>query len=363
MTDGREGVGGGIDAGGDLARTLEAARRAAPAVTASRSQKWHWAVLSRLDGRPRRRSPALAAAFVAAAVLAIVGWRALAPGPYAIAPSSAPARDQAASPGGPSAHAPYTLADGSRVIPDGPTTVLERVVESGDDILYELKTGGARFEVARRPSRTFRVHAGPVTLQVIGTRFEVQRFEDRSHVSVTEGRVLVSWWGGSRELGAGEAGTFPPQPAPPADGAVASTATSAPARRRAPEPGPEVLFAHADRDRKAGKPELAVAHLRTLIDRFPADPHAHVAAFTIGRLLLESLGQPRQAAASFERARILAKGAPVAEDALAREVEAWAAAGERALASRRADLYRQLYPNGARLGAVLRAGGLEKSAP
>jgi transmembrane sensor len=108
---------------------------------------------------------------------------------------------------------------------------------------------------------------------------------------------------------------------------------------------------------------VAVAHLRTLIDRFPADPHAQVAAFTIGRLLLESLGQPRQAAASFEHARVLAGRAPVAEDALAREVEAWAAAGERALARRRAELYRQLYPDGSRLPAVLRVGGLEKSAP
>jgi transmembrane sensor len=124
-----------------------------------------------------------------------------------------------------------------------------------------------------------------------------------------------------------------------------------------------VLFAHADRARKSGKPEVAVAQLRTLIDRFPGDPHAPVAAFTIGRLLLESLGQPRQAAASFEQARVLANGAPVAEDALAREVEAWVSAGERALAHRRAELYLQLYPNGSRRGAVMRAGGLDKSGP
>jgi transmembrane sensor len=124
-----------------------------------------------------------------------------------------------------------------------------------------------------------------------------------------------------------------------------------------------VLFAHADRARKAGRPQEAVAHLRMLIDRFPNDPHAQVAAFTIGRLLLESLGQPRQAAASFEQARVLARGAPVAEDALAREVEAWAAAGEPVFARRRAELYRQLYPHGSRLGAVLRVGGLDKPAP
>jgi transmembrane sensor len=342
----------------DLERTLEAARRAAPAVTPSRSQKWRWAVLSRLDGRRPSRAPAiLAVACAAIAVVAIAGWRSLAPKvpttPDAIA---------SAAPGD------RLLPDGSRVFPDGPATVLEKAIESDADILYELKAGGARFEVARRPSRTFRVHAGPVTVQVIGTRFEVQRQEQTSRVSVVEGRVLVSWWGGSRELGPGEEGTFPPTPTA-AEQAAAPVAHAAPVaattamRRRAAEPGPEVLFASADRARKAGKPEQAVAQLRTLIDRFPADPHAQVAAFTIGRLLLESLGQPRQAAASFAEARLLAKGAPVAEDALAREVEAWAAAGERALAGRRAALYLQTYPHGSRLGAVLRAGGLEKSTP
>ena len=345
-----------IDPSGDdaegLGETLESARRAAPAITPSRSQKWRWAVLSRLDGRQRSRTPALAVAFAAAVVLAIVGWRELRPRPDLVA--SPPPPRPASESGG------QILADGSRVIPDGPATVLDKTIESDDHVLYELKTGGARFEVARRPSRAFRVHAGPVTVQVIGTRFQVQRLENRSRISVTEGRVLVSWWGGSRELGAGEEGSFPPQTASaPAAPAAAPTTT----RRRAPELGPDALFAQADRARKAGKPEVAIAHLRTVIDRFPADPHAHVAAFTIGRLLLESLGQPRQAAASFEQSRMLAKGAPVAEDALAREVEAWAAAGDRAQARRRAELYRQLYPKGSRLTAVLRVGGLDSSAP
>jgi transmembrane sensor len=338
----------------DLERTLEAARRSAPALTPSRTQTWRWAVSSRLDGRRRGRIPALAAACAAAGVVAIIGWRALGPGSdlAASGPSLSPARHASDADG------QIVLTDGSRVVPDGPTTVIEKAIESDADILFELAAGGAHFEVARRPSRTFRVHAGPVTVQVIGTRFQVRRQDDHSTVSVTEGRVLVSWWGGSRELGAGETGTFPPQPVGAPAAAPAPTT-----RRRAPEPGPDVLFARADRARKAGKPDEAVAHLRTLIDRFPADPHAPVAAFTIGRLLLESLGEPRQAAASFERARVLANGAPLAEDALAREVEAWASAGEPGLAHRRAELYRRLYPNGLRRGAVMRVGGLDKSAP
>jgi len=352
--------GQGDDGARDLERTLEAARRAAPALTPGRTQTWRWAVSSRLDGRRRSRMPALAAcaaAAVLAGALVNVGWRALGIGADIDVTASA-SRSQARHAS--AADGQIVLPDGSRIVPDGPTTVLAKTIESDADILFELEAGGAHFEVARRPSRTFRVHAGPVTVQVIGTRFQVRRQDDHSAVSVSEGRVLVSWWGGSRELGAGEAGTFPPQPQPQPKPDAAPAPTT---RRRAPDPGPDVLFAHADRARKAGKPDVAVAHLRTLVERFPADPHAPVAAFTIGRLLLEALGQPRQAAASFERARVLAHGAPVAEDALAREVEAWAAAGEPALAHRRAELYRQLYPNGARRGAVMRVGGLDKSAP
>ncbi|HEY5447533.1 MAG TPA: FecR domain-containing protein [Polyangia bacterium] len=358
-SDGLDDGEGGLEDAGALGRTLEAARRAAPALTPGRGQQWRWAVLSHVDGRRRSRRPALAIACAAAVLLAIVGWRQLGPGtPHdPIAASAAmPQPRPASDPGDPGTQ---VLADGSRITSDGPTTVIEKAVETADDVLYELRAGGAHFEVARRPSRTFRVHAGPVTVQVIGTRFLVERSDDRSRVAVTQGRVLVSWWGGSRELGPGEEGAFPPEQVV----APAPAAGSPSARRHAPEPGPDVLFAHADRARKAGKPELAIAQLRTVIDRFPGDPHAQAAAFTIGRLLLESLHQPRQAAASFEQARVLAKGAPLAEDALAREVDAWAAAGEPTLARRRAELYRKQYPNGSRLAAVLRVGGLEKSAP
>ncbi len=100
-------------------------------------------------------------------------------------------------------------------------------------------------------------------------------------------------------------------------------------------------------------------HLREIVDRYPRDPHAPMAAFTEGRLLLEALAHPRQAAAAFERARALAKGGPLAEDALAREVEALHAAGDTVAAHDRAVRYRELYPRGPRLGTVTRFGGLQ----
>jgi transmembrane sensor len=124
--------------------------------------------------------------------------------------------------------------------------------------------------------------------------------------------------------------------------------------------GADVLFARADRARADGKPELAVATLRELGDRFPRDPRAGAAAFTSGRLLLESLHRPREAAAAFAEARALARGdGTLAEDALAREVEALHAAGDGATARARAELYRSLFPRGLRLHIVERYGGLK----
>ncbi len=159
----------------------------------------------------------------------------------------------------------------------------------------------------------------------------MRRDGERTRISVDRGRVLASWWGGSRELGAGEQGMFPPEgvavqvPAIDASETVAPRATAeeepapvpvppplapAVAVRRAPSaapvraaaaPTPEALFALADRARATGQPQAAVARLREIVDRFPRDPHAPMAAFTEGRLCLESLGRPRQAAAAFER--------------------------------------------------------------
>jgi hypothetical protein len=49
----------------------------------------------------------------------------------------------------------------------------------------------------------------------------------------------------------------------------------------------------------------------------------------------------------------------MAQDALAREVESWSRAGEASLARERAEEYVAAYPNGRRLGAVRRLGGLD----
>jgi len=340
----------------ELERIVAAARKAGPPWTPARQQRVSWTVMSRLE-RTRRR-PLAVVACVAAAAMALALWH--------HRPVSAPPHVTVAveAPGS----LTTTLADGSRVVRDGPATVLRKSVEVENEVLYDLDAGGARFEVARRPSRTFRVHAGLVTVQVIGTGFRVERAAAGCRVAVDHGRVLVSWWGGSRELGAGEEGTFPPEsgaaPEParvaaPARAAPRTVAAHAPARQDAVA-GPDALFARADEARASGNAGAAVSALRELVDRYPRDPHAAAAAFTMGRLLLESLGRPRAAAAAFAEARALAGGAaPLAEDALAREVEALHAAGDAPGARARAELYRSSFPHGLRWKTVARLGGVQ----
>jgi transmembrane sensor len=117
----------------------------------------------------------------------------------------------------------------------------------------------------------------------------------------------------------------------------------------------ELLLA-ADTARLSGHSSEAVPYLRRILLRHREDPRAHLVAFTLGRVLLDELGQPAEAAEAFERAR--ASRGPLAEDALAREVEACARAGDAGRAHALALEYRRTYPQGRRMRAVATFGGL-----
>lgn len=54
-----------------------------------------------------------------------------------------------------------------------------------------LSQGEAIFDVKKDPARPFRVQSGGVTVQAIGTRFNVYRHNDETVVTVIEGRVAV----------------------------------------------------------------------------------------------------------------------------------------------------------------------------
>jgi transmembrane sensor len=269
---------------------------------------------------------------------------------------------------------------------------------SADQVLVVLAAGAARFDVEPRPERRFVVRAGDVSVRVVGTSFTVVR-EDPVRVSVERGQVLVSWPGGERSLGAGESGQFPPVatppavdmeldfddpgispappvrshaapavsvPAPPTWRALASQGQHAEAYQALQREGkdavrntPADLMLAADVARLSGHSGQAVGPLQQVVSQHAGDPRAPLAAFTLGRVLLDELGRPGQAAGAFAKARRLAPGGALAQDALAREVESLAKAGQAVAARERALEYVQSYPNGLRIQSVRRYGGLE----
>jgi transmembrane sensor len=125
------------------------------------------------------------------------------------------------------------------------------------------------------------------------------------------------------------------------------------------EASAEGLMLAADAARLSGHAAESVPYFRRLLREHAGDARAPVAAFTLGRILLAELDRPAEAADAFAQARRLAPAGPLAPDALAREVEAAARAGDRARARAKAGEYEARYPNGPRAADVRRVGGLE----
>lgn len=296
------------------------------------------------------------------------------------------------------------LNDGSTVACDDASTEVRLSEQTPRQITVDLVSGRAHFSVSERRDRVFRVRAGEVSVLVLGTVFSVDRSGERVRVSVHRGVVLVDRGQDERLLSAGEEESFSPQAPPPGAPAALDTETSrvvavATAKPRRPsrklrdaapdatatqadglwrrlalagamreayellrtvqvKNDPEDLLLAADAARRSGHPEGAVTYLDRLVREHPQDHRAALAAFTLGRLLLGA-GRAAEAAQAFARARSSAPGGVLAEDALAREVESWAAAGERARARTAAEQYVSSYANGRRLEAVKRLGGLD----
>jgi transmembrane sensor len=337
--------------------------------------------------------------------------RSTAPGPVAAVP--APPRVLQAEPA-PVAEAPaavpgaLSLGDGSVVTPlgQGSRLVARRVSES--DVVVALAGGGARFDVPERKARRFRAELGALALETHGAAFRVQvgRRQGQVEVAAERGEVSARVGQEAHIVAAGETRAFsiaarddaapvargepPAVSAPPAswrddaargDYAAAWAALAAlrapvdPTGASAPRPAGEPvgvpipllasletmedLQLAADVARLSGHAGAAVAPLARALELHAGDPRAPLVAFTLGRVHLEDLGAPRDAALAFARARTLAPDGPLAEDALAREVEAWSRAGETGTARVQALIYTQRYPQGRRVHAVRRFGGLE----
>jgi hypothetical protein len=245
---------------------------------------------------------------------------------------------------------------------------------------FALRSGGARFMASHDPEHPFVVVAGDAVIEDLGTTFTVQYLSaDRVDVAVEEGRVKVRVRGANTEIAAGDSREFavvPSMPAieksslPHAGPASSSWRPLAESGRydeahtALKKAGPNAvrdetadLLLAADAARLSGYPGEAVPYLERVVRMHSSDPRSSLASFTLGRVLLDELGRPREAADAFARARVA--GGPLAEDALAREVEATSRAGDATRSRELARDYRALYPNGRRAKAVSRFGGLD----
>jgi transmembrane sensor len=295
--------------------------------------------------------------------------------PVAVAPAMPPA---------PTSQARFiVLEDGTSIEPvDADSVVDASGARHAGAPEVTLGRGGARFRVSPQAAgRSFRVTAGAVVVEVVGTVFSVDRRGDAVDVVVDEGRAKVVYPGGQRTLASGQRGSFPASATEvtqlPAEEAPAAAPSPLPARRaaagwrslahagrydaafkaleRTPDPvrdEPGDLMLAADVARLSHHPEQAVKPLRRVFEQYPSDDRASPAAFLLGRLYLENLGQAATAAESFARARSLAPKGALAEDALAREIEARVRAEDHARAESLAAEYVRRFPRGARRAAL-----------
>lgn len=300
------------------------------------------------------------------------------------------------------------LEDGSTVTAVHEGARLEPVKVATDLVVLRLHSGAARFSVTPGLKRSFRVLAGPYAVHVVGTVFTVALEPKSVVVQVERGTVLVPLPNGDQRVSGGHGVSLPiaePSPAPtpavvrtdePAEpvpdepaAAPAPQARAHPAVQQPPSPstlswrdlahrgdyakayerlqaeGQQAvrddagdLLLVADVARLSGHPSAAESALRRVLRNHGGDARAPLAAFTLGRVLLDDYGRPEDAARAFSRARQLAPGGVLAEDALAREVECRARAGQSELARSLAEQYLKAYPNGQRAKTVRRHGGL-----
>ncbi|HEX4337335.1 MAG TPA: FecR domain-containing protein [Polyangiaceae bacterium] len=278
-------------------------------------------------------------------------------------------------------------------------TELDLLESSGQAFATAMRGGIATWDVRPGGPRLWRIECGPVTVEVVGTRFTVERQPRFVRVAVARGAVLVR---GEPvpdrvvRVAAGEAIVIPlsnaaprtaniaPSTPPasvmdtPAPSALSPTqleksrdnrppATLAPSRSaatpsQAPSSAPVASVAdfsvaehrpaiaaalsEADKLRRESQYLAAARVLEAVLAEHGSEPGASVAEFSLARLYLDSLGNP--ALASNHLASAMMRGLPVAlaDDALARLVEANARAGNLNGARDAAARYRALYPNG-----------------
>ena len=215
--------------------------------------------------------------------------------------------------------------------------------------------------MVRPPSCATRGAAGYV--EVVGTVFSVERLGGGVRVAVERGLVKVVRGRQAILVGAGAERTLPLEAAEDQRLARSRSKRMALAGRPAgttvaPDEASKLLEDSEDA-RRQGRAAEAFVLLQRFLDRYRGDSRAFYVTFIAGRVLLEELGRPREAAVAFARVEALNARTPLVQDALAREVESWCRAGDAEMARQRARAFLRRYPNGQRAAEVRRYGQIE----
>lgn len=355
-----------------------------------------WPSIERRRARASTRTAALwiTAAAVAGSVAFALGRPRAAPppGPLRLASGAAVATLDA-----PAATRVVALSDRSRITLSEGARV-EPVRNDASAFDTSLPRGRVRFDVQPHGPRRWSIDCGLATVRVVGTSFVLERSPARLHVEVFHGLVRVEGPrvpDGARLLSAGQsidvlAAPVESAPAPvtpvvaPGAARVSVAAPSPRAARAAASDAWRALAAQREfqrayealgpggaeaRARDATADDLLalgeVAHrsrhyaeAAELYARFITAHGDHaqagMVAFTLGRLQLDQLASPADAARSLDRAQRLGVARYLQEDLAARLVEARARSGDAVGARAAAEAYLRAFPDGRRAADVRR---------
>jgi len=293
-------------------------------------------------------------AAVAIAVVALVVLRR--PAPRAVA-------DGAWLESGASEGTHVALAEGTQVALD-PNSRVHFLSVRPENTQIELERGGIRIDARPTPRRALAVRVGGYEARVHGEHVVVHRLGFAIDVRAQGGDVdIAAPDGGLHTVHAGETWTAKATEASPEAQAVESTPApalsaappidAAPAPSARPANGAKALFDEAQRARADGRLRDAARLLDKLRQTYRHDPRAGFSAFELGRLRLDTLGDPRGAEEAFRDAIALAPGSPFREDAEARRVQALSRLGDHATCVAAAEAYLTRYPAGPYRNAVL----------
>ena len=268
---------------------------------------------------------------------------------------------------------------------------------SPDGARVSVESGSARFDVVHREGATWTVEAGPFTVTVTGTSFDLGWNGAEIAITMHAGSVVVrgppapdgiALRGGQRLVADAQrvtvspiASASPTASAPSAIGSAApAIASDAPASAPAASAAPSHalswrarvaagdyagviadaeargidaslestsladLTALADAARYAGKGALAQRALVAERNRFPGSAEARTAAFLLGRLA--EAKSPAVAVTWYDRYMAEAPGGSLAAEALGRKMIALRASGGPSAARETAEAYKRRFPDG-----------------